>query len=146
MSDTLEIFGVEYSGVEGIIATDDNGNELTYTRGGGSPTLQTKGKTYTPTTSQQTETVQADVGYDGLEKVNITVNAMTTGTAGTPSITQTTGTSSVTLTPTVTNTTGYITGSTKTGTAVTINFQNYYTGSSAPSSSLGNNGDIYLQE
>ncbi len=35
MADTLEIFGVEYTNVTGIIATDDNGNELTYTRGGG---------------------------------------------------------------------------------------------------------------
>lgn len=42
--------------------------------GGG--TLQTKSKTYTPTASQQTESVQPDNGYDGLDKVNITVNAI----------------------------------------------------------------------
>lgn len=47
--------------------------------GGGSPTLQTKSKTYTPTTSQQSETVTADSGYDGLDAVNITVNAMPSG-------------------------------------------------------------------
>ena len=35
MADTLEIFGTEYTNVTGIIAIDDNGNELTYTRGGG---------------------------------------------------------------------------------------------------------------
>ena len=35
MADTLEIFGIEYTNVAGIIATDDNGNDLTYTRGGG---------------------------------------------------------------------------------------------------------------
>lgn len=40
------------------------------------PTLQTKTKTYTPTTSQQTETITADNGYDGLEEVDITVNAV----------------------------------------------------------------------
>lgn len=34
MTDILEIFGVEYTNVAGIIATDDNSNELTYTRGG----------------------------------------------------------------------------------------------------------------
>lgn len=46
-------------------------------RGGGStPTLQTKSKTYTPTTSQQTEQITADVGYDGLQEVDITVNAI----------------------------------------------------------------------
>ena len=79
------------------------------------------------------------------------------------------------VTPSVTNQTGWIAGSTKTGTAVTVsaselvsgsetktangtyNVTNlaslvvavpivtYYTGSSAPSSALGSNGDIYLQ-
>lgn len=35
----------------------------------------------------------------------------------------------------------------KNGASITGNvvLQNYYTGSSAPSSSLGNNGDLYLQ-
>ena len=33
-----------------------------------------------------------------------------------------------------------------TQTTGTLQFQKYYTGASAPSSSLGNNGDIYLQE
>ena len=91
-------------------------------RGGGStPTLQTKTKTYTPTTSQQTDTVTADNGYDGLSSVGITVNAMPSGTAGTPTATKgTVSNHSVSVTPKVTNTTGYITGSTKTGTAVTV--------------------------
>ena len=121
MSDTLEIFGTEYTGVTGIIAKDDNGNDLTYTRGGGAPTLQTKSKTYTPTTSQQTESVTADSGYDGLEAVNITVNAMPSGTAGTPTASKgTVSNHSISVTPSVTNTTGYITGGTKTGTAVTV--------------------------
>ena len=34
MVDILEIFGIEYTNVAGIIATDDNGNDLTYTRSG----------------------------------------------------------------------------------------------------------------
>lgn len=152
MADTLNIFGTEYTNVAGIIASDSNGNELTYTRGGGSPTLQTKSKTYTPTTSQQTESVTADSGYDGLSAVSITVNAMPSGTAGTPIATKSAVSNhSVTVTPSVTNSTGYITGGTKTGTAVTvtaselISFVTYYTGSSDPSSSLGSNGDIYLK-
>lgn len=82
---------------------------------------------------------------------------------------------SVTVTPSVTNTAGYISGGTKTGTGVTVTASElvsgsetknangtydvtnlaslvvsvpivtYYTGSGAPSSSLGSNGDIYLQ-
>lgn len=40
------------------------------------PTLQTKSATYTPTESQQTATITADNGYDGLEEVDVTVNAI----------------------------------------------------------------------
>lgn len=103
--DTLEVFGTEYTGVAGFKATDDNSQTKTYIRpqgtisitnngtgidvssyasadvavSGGTPTLQTKTKTYTPTTSQQTETITADSGYDGLEEVDVTVLAVPTG-------------------------------------------------------------------
>lgn len=39
MADTLEIFGIEYTNVAGIKATDDNGNTLTYIRPSGTLTL-----------------------------------------------------------------------------------------------------------
>lgn len=39
MADTLEIYGIEYTNVTGIKATDDNGNVLTYVRPSGSMTL-----------------------------------------------------------------------------------------------------------
>lgn len=107
-----------------------------------SPTLQSKTKTYTPTTSQQTETVTADNGYDGLDEVSITVNAMPTGTAGTPTATKgTVSNHSVSVTPSVTNTTGYITGSTKTGTAVTVSASELVSGNKAISAN-GNNIDV----
>ena len=39
MGDTLEIFGKEFTNVAGFKAKDDNGNVLTYTRGGGGGTI-----------------------------------------------------------------------------------------------------------
>ena len=155
-TDTLEIFGTEYSGVTGIKATDENSNTKTYIRPqgtksitangngidvteyasvdvavpGSSPNLQTKTKTYTPTTSQQTETVSADAGYDGLQEVGITVNAMPSATDGTPTASKgAVNNHSIAVTPSVTNTTGYITGSTKTGTAVTVSASELVSGS-----------------
>lgn len=83
---------------------------------------------------------------------------------------------SISVTPSVTNTAGYISGGTKNGTAITVTASElvggsqtitengttdvtnlasvtvaipivtYYTGSSAPSASLGNDGDIYFQK
>ena len=102
--------------------------------------------------------------------------AVASGTAGTPTATKgTVSNHQVSVTPSVTNTTGYISGGTKTGTAVAVSaselvsgsqtitengtvdvtnlasvtvacdYVTYYTGSSAPSSSLGADGDIYLK-
>ena len=131
--------------------------------------LQTKSKSYTPSESQQSETVSADTGYDGLTSVAITVGAISSsyvgsgisrrdstslsasgdtvsvpsgyyassaskavasGTAGTPTASKgTVSNHSISVTPSVTNTTGYITGSTKTGTAVTVTASELVSGS-----------------
>ena len=80
------------------------------------PNLQAK-TNISPSTSSQT--IQPDSGYYGLSSVQI--NAMPSGTEGTPTATKgTVSNHSVSVTPSVTNTAGYITGSTKTGTAVTV--------------------------
>lgn len=102
--------------------------------------------------------------------------SVASGTAGTPTASKgTVSNHTISVTPSVTNTTGYITGSTKTGTAVTVSASElvsgsetkaangtydvtnlaslvvaipivtYYTSSSAPSSSQGSNGDIWLK-
>lgn len=98
-------------------------NEVTVNVSGGSPTIQSL--TVTPTTSQQTFNAS---GVDGYKPV--VVNAMPSGTAGTPTATKgTVSNHSVSVTPSVTNTTGYITGSTKTGTAVTVSASELVSGS-----------------
>lgn len=73
-------------------------------------------KTVTPSTSSQTA-VAAGRYTTGA----VTVAAMPSGTAGTPTATKgTVSNHSVSVTPSVTNTTGYITGGTLTGTAVSV--------------------------
>ena len=61
--------------------------------------------------------------------------SVTSGTAGTPTATKgTVSNHSVSVTPSVTNTTGYITGSTKTGTAVTVSASELVSGSETKTS------------
>lgn len=153
-----------------VVETQDEHGGTVVTITGEEVKLQTK--TATPTTAQQT--IQPDSDYTGL--ASVVISAMPSGTAGTPTASKgTVSNHSVTVTPSVTNTTGYITGGTKTGTAVTVSASelvsgsqtitdngtvnvtnlasvtvaipivHYYTGSGAPSASLGADGDIYLQ-
>lgn len=62
--------------------------------------------------------------------------SVASGTAGTPSATKgTVSNHSVTITPSVTNTTGYITGGTKTGTAITVSANELVSGTYSVTSS-----------
>ena len=102
-----------------------DGTQVEGTGSGGGGTYQAK-TNIDPTTSSQT--IYPDNGYDALSSVQI--NAMPSGTAGTPTATKgTVSNHSVSVTPSVTNTTGYITGSTKTGTAVTVSASELVSGS-----------------
>lgn len=122
------------------------------------------------TVSGATVTIPAGAYSSQVQK------SVASGTAGTPTASKgTVSNHAISVTPSVTNTEGYISGGTKTGTAVTVSASElvsgsetktangtydvtnlasvtvaipivtYYTGSSAPSSSLGSNDDIYLQ-
>ncbi len=72
---------------------------------------------YNPTITVSGDTVTVPRGYYSAQ-VN---KSVASGTAGTPTATKgTVSNNSITVTPSVTNTTGYITGSTITGTAVTV--------------------------
>ena len=73
-------------------------------------------------------TVTAPAGY----YASSASKAVTSGTAGTPTATKGTVSShSISVTPSVTNTTGYITGGTKTGTAVTVSASELVSGNLA---------------
>lgn len=74
--------------------------------GGGTPTLQTKSKSYTPSESQQTEAVTYDSGYDGLDTVNVTVGAISSTYVGS-GITQRTSSDLTASNLTVTAPAGY---------------------------------------
>lgn len=100
------------------------------------PSLQTKSVTYNPTSSQQTATITADAAYDGLEEVDVTVNAVAPGSAGTPTATKgAVSGNAISVTPSVTNVTGYITGSTITGTAVSVSASELVSGTKSITSS-----------
>lgn len=104
---------------------EDDVTLVDVTSGGGGGTYQAK-TNIDPTTSSQT--ITADSGYDALSSVQI--NAMPAGVAGTPIATKgTVSNNSVSVTPSVTNTTGYITGSTETGTPVTVSASELVSGS-----------------
>lgn len=95
------------------------------------------GKTVTPTTSEQYAVYSHTYTLGDIK-----VGAIPTGTAGTPTATKGTVTNhSISVTPSVTNTTGYITGSTINGTAVSVSASELVSGNKAITSN-GNNIDV----
>lgn len=105
MADTLVIFGTEYQNVAGIIATDSNGNEQTYTKGiipTGNINITQAG--VTDVTNYATATVASG---------SATPAASISGTSATVS----TGTNTLTLSKTVSNTPQVSAGYVSSGTA-----------------------------
>ena len=143
--DTLEIFGTEFTNVTGIKATDDQSGTKVYIRPQGTKSISANGSGI-----DVTEYASVDVSVSGgtpRTSTDLTVSGATvtapagvyatdasksvaSGTAGTPTATKgSVSNHSVSVTPSVTNTTGYITGSTKTGTAVTVSASELVSGS-----------------
>jgi len=68
--------------LNGYTATKNDGSPVVGAYVPVSPTLQTVTKSYTPTESAQTETITAGSGYDGIEEVDVTVNAISSTYVG----------------------------------------------------------------
>lgn len=100
--------------------------------GGGNAAPVYQNKTITPTKSQQN--IVADSGFDALSQV--TVEAI-------PAQYISTIDADATAADIINTKTAYVNGTKIEGTLVV---NRYYTGSSAPTSGLGSNGDIYLQQ
>ncbi len=145
MTDSLTVFGTDFTNVTGIKATGTGNGTLTYIRPQGTKSISANGSgidvtefaavdvavpTGTPRTSTDLtvsgDTVTAPAGY----YASAASKSVASGTAGTPTATKgSVSNHAISVTPSVTNTTGYITGSTKTGTAVTVSASELVSGS-----------------
>ena len=124
--------------------------------------------------STSAQHINIPTGYNSAAAY-YTISATPNGSATASATKGTVSNHSVTVTPSVTKTAGYVTAGTSNGTAVTVSaselvsgsetktangtydvtnlaslvvavpLQTIYTGTSAPSSSLGSNGDVYIQ-
>lgn len=125
---------ITYNGVELELATTEPTYETPSINvsAGGLITASANGKTAEQQLDVQDDltvngaTVTAPAGYYATQAQK----SVATGTAGTPSASKgAVSNHSVTVTPSVTNTTGYITGGTKTGTSVTVTAAELVSGS-----------------
>lgn len=162
MTDSLTIFGTDFTGVTGIKATGTGNGTLTYIRPQGtksitsngtnidvteyaavdvavpapSPTLQTVTKSYTPSTSTQTETITPGTGYDGIGEVDVTVSAMPSGSVSASATKGTVSNHAISVTPTATvGTAGYLAAGSTNGTAVSVSASELVSGTVAISAS-----------
>ena len=136
MSDTLEVFGTEFTGVTGIKAYDDNSQLKTYIRPQGTKSISANGTgidvtsyasvdVSVPTGTARTssdltvsgDTVTAPAGL----YANSASASVASGTEGTPTATKgAVSDHAISVTPSVTNSAGYISGGTHSGTAVSV--------------------------
>ena len=68
--------------LDGYTAHDSSGDAITGEYVPASPTLQTVTKSYTPSETQQTDTITPSTGYDGIGEVDVTVGAISSSYVG----------------------------------------------------------------
>lgn len=98
--------GTYYASSDGY----DGYSQVNVSVSGGTPNLQSKTKSYTPSETAQSETVSADTGYDGLSSVAVSVGAISSTYVGS-GITQRSSTDLAASTLTVTAPSGYYSSS-----------------------------------
>ena len=145
MSDTLEVFGTEFTGVTGIKAYDDNSQLKTYIRPQGTKSISANG-TWIDVTSYAAVDVSVPTGTartsSDLTVSGDTVTApaglyansasasVASGTEGTPTATKgAVSDHAISVTPSVINSAGYISGGTHSGTAVSVSASELVSGS-----------------
>lgn len=114
--------GATVTASAGYYASDASKSVDTMTLPTAATSSATSGFTSKATISRSTsdQYINIPTGYNSAGAY-YKVSAVANGTAGTPTATKgTVSNNSISVTPSVTNTTGYITGGTKTGTAVTV--------------------------
>lgn len=116
------------SGYDGLSSVQINAmpTQTLPTSTSGSGTGTTKATVSRSTSDQY---INIPTGYNSTA-VNYKISAVANGSAGTPTATKgTVSNHAITVTPSVTNTTGYITGGTKTGTGVSVSASEVCSGS-----------------
>ena len=132
-SDDLTVSGATVTAPAGYYAEAASKSVASITLPTTTSTSATSGATKKATIDRNTAVryINIPVGYNAIAAY-YQISAVADGTAGTPSATKgTVSNNSISITPTVTNTTGYITGGTKTGTAVTVSASELVSGNKA---------------
>ena len=145
MTDSLTVFGTDYTGVTGIKATGTGNGTLTYIRPQGAKSISANGTgidvtsyasvdVSVPTGTARTssdltvsgDTVTAPAGL----YANSASASVASGTEGTPTATKgAVSDHAISVTPSVTNSAGYISGGTHSGTAVSVSASELVSGS-----------------